>query len=388
MKKFLLMVLVAGFAFSTMAQNQMTKAKHKKRVQDGQEVAISQTLPIPVLNNKAVNEDINRIAIGTAAHERGVRREEAHVISYNPYIDVISVTMVLDPATYDGVDDVGVIGQFYSTDHGQTWNGPVIIADDLSNGPNYYLSGAMYNPDGNTDPTAVYGMYQGVIYPPTGNWRFKSYGTSSYAGANQTNYIFEETDPDYGFNGYWNIFGLDQIGDEMRMLNMKPSADWGAFETAELQIVTAAFDGSEFEFDFDNTIDADLYQGADDNVMSWIGMWQGMDAGTEIAWSNDGQTGYVWMVGVSNEDATGYQPVVFKTTDGGESWDYVYLDFFSDEMQDILYPYIQEIAGGSGLMIPHVFESCGTVDVNGDLQLFVAMGSTSSDVITYPDSIG
>jgi len=385
MKKLLLFIVAIGFAFSSFAQNQMVQTKNPLRVQDGQEVAISQVHATPVLNTKAVNEDVNRIAICTAAHERGVRREEAHVISYSPETDVITVTTIADPATYDNISEVGIMAQFYSVDHGQTWVGPVVVANDLTNGPNYYLSGAMYNPDGNTNVDDMVSVAQGVIYPPTGDWRFKSYGSSTFAGADQTNYIYEETDATYGFNGYWNIFGLDQIGDEMRCLNMIPSAGWGAFETAQLNPVTGTFDGSQFDWNFDDVVDADLYQGSD-GVMSWIGMWQGMDAGTELAWSKDGEIGYMWMVGVSNENATGYQPVIFYTSDGGGSWDYVYLDFFTDEMQDFLEPYIIEATGG--LMIPHVFESCGTVDANGDLQLFTAMGSTSADVTQYPDSIG
>jgi hypothetical protein len=386
MKKVLLFMMAIGFAFSTFAQNKMVQVKNQLRVQEGQEVAIPQTHATPVLNTKAVNEDVNRIPVCTAAHERGVRREEAHVIAYNPDMDVITVTTIADPASYDNINEVGIISQFYSVDHGQSWVGPVVVANDLSQGPNYYLSGSAYNPAGNTNVDDMVSVGQGVIYPPTGDWRFKSYGSSTFAGANQTNDIFEETDPNYGFNGYWNIFGLDQIGDEMRCLNMIPSGGWGAFETAQLNPVTGTFDGSTFDWNFDDVVDADLYQGEADGVMSWIGMWQGMDAGTEMAWSKDGQTGYMWMVGVSNQDATGYQPIVFQTVDGGGSWDYVYLDFLSDEMQAFLEPYIIEATGG--LMIPHVFESCGTVDANGDLQLLTATGSTSADVTIYPDSIG
>jgi len=379
-------MMVVGFAFSSIAQNQYTQVKNAKRVQDGQEVAIAQNLPMPTLNTNAVKDDINRIPIGTSAHERVVRREEAHVISYNPALDLITVTMLLDPNTYDGVNDMGIVGQFYSADHGQTWTGPTIIANDLSAGPNYYTSGGLYNPAGNTNLNDAIGVFQGTVYPPTGNWRFKSYGSSTVGGANQTNYIYEETDADYSYNGYWNIFGLEQVGDEMRCLNLKPSADWGAFETAQLQPIKGAFNGTTFDWDFSTSVDMDLYQKTENNVMAWIGMWQGNDAGTEIAWSPDGQIGYMWVVGVSNEDATGNQPIVFKTTDGGDNWEYIHLDFFTDEMQAYLDPYIIEANGG--LMIPDIFESTGAVDNSGNLQLFVAMGSTSADVINYPDSIG
>lgn len=386
MKKFLLIVVAIGFALTSIAQNQMVQKKNEKRVMDGLEVAISQTIPTPQLNTKAVNEDVNRIEIGIAAHQRPFRREEARVVAYNPDLDVITVTFILDPATYPEADEAGIVGQFYSTDHGQTWNGPIVIADDLSNGPNYYTAGSIYNPDGNTNVDEAVSVYQGTVYPPTGDWRFKVYGNSFLDGTGLVNYSFEETDGDYGYNGYWNIFGLQQVGEEMRCLNLIPLGGWGAFEEATLEPIFASWDGSEFDWENSTTVDMELYVDAE-NVMSWIGMWQGMDAGTEMAWSADGQTGYIWMVGMSADDLSGYQPVVFKTEDGGDSWEYIFLDFLEDEVQAFIYDYLIDV-GGQTFVLPHIFESAGVVNANGDLELVTAMGSTSADVLTYPDSIG
>lgn len=379
-------MLAIGFAISSIAQNQMVQKKNAKRVMDGQEVAISQTIQTPQLNTKAVNEDVARIEIGTSAHQRPFRREEGRVVAYHPDLDVISVTFLLDPATYPEADEAGIVGQFYSTDRGQTWNGPVVLADDLSNGPNYYTTGSIYNPDGNSNMDAVVGVYQGTAFPPTGDWRFKMYGNSFWDGTGLMNYSYEETDGDYGYNGYWNIFGLQQVGDEMRCLNMIPLGGWGAFEEATLEPIFATWDGTEFDWENSSTIDADLYIDAD-NVMSWIGMWQGMDAGTEMAWSEDGQIGYIWMVGMSNEDPSGYQPLVFRTEDGGDSWDYIFLDFMEDEVQTFIYDYLIDVSGQS-FVLPHIFESAGVVNADGNLELVTAMGSTSADVINYPDSVG
>ena len=384
MKKVLLFSLIIGFALSTIAQNGMVSRKNQKRVQESQEVAVERTAPVPMPELKqgdAVNEDMTRITVGMAGHERGIRREEAHVVSYNYELDVITVTTILDPATYENVDELGIAGMWYSADKGQTWNGPVITNDNLDQGPNYYLSGAIFNPDGNTTVDNMFGVYQGVVYPTTGDWRFKAYGSSSLGGDYLTNYLFEETE----YDGYWNIFGLNQYGNDMRALHLKVVGPWSSFTNMQLQFVTGEFTGEEFDWDFSNMIEADFYIGAD-GIIEWTGMYVGMDSGAEIAWSDDGQIGYCWVVGVSNEDATGYQPFVYKTEDAGESWEYIYLDFFDSDMQDILEPYV--IESSSGLMIPHVMESAGVVDVQGDLQMMVAMGGSSADVISYPDSIG
>ena len=386
MKKILLFVMAAGLAFTVNAQKNYGKTNsYQLRVADGQEVAIQQNLPAPVLNANSTKGDVSRIPIGTATSMKGLRREETRIVSYNPELDVITMTAVLEPGVYTGVDEDGVIGQFYSTDKGATWLGPVVLADDVSEGPNYYYSGALYNPDGNTDVTAAYGVAQSVIYPPTGDWRFKSFGNSTLAGANQANLIIEETDPDYGYNGYWNIFGLQQINDEMRCLNMVPVGAWSEFTEIALEPQTAVYNGSGLDWEFQDIIDMELLI-ADDGFATWQGRWQGQDAATEIAWSADGMIGYMWVIGVAESDYAGYQPVLYVTTNGGEDWDYSYLDFQTDEAQDMLEE--TTIVNWAGLKIPAFFESAGVVNMNGDLEIFACVNSHFCDIYSNPDSLG
>ena len=384
MKKIVLLSIIIGFAFSTMAQNQMVSVKNQKRVLDGQEVAIERTqkVPTPEFKQGEAAEYASRIWVGKAGHQRGLRREEAHIVSYNYDMDVIGVTNILDPETYDFVDELGIVGMWYSADKGETWNGPVVLNDSIDQGANYYISGALFNPEGNTNVENMFGVYQGALNPISGSdWQYKGFGSSTLAGEYQTNYLFEGEE----FSGYWNFFGLNQVGNEMRCLNLKVDGTWANFTNMKLVFITGEFTGEAFDWDFSNVIDANLYV-TSDSTIAWIGMYEGMDSGAEIAWADDGMIGYAWVVGVSNEDATGYQPVVFRTVDAGESWDYIFLDFFDGDMQDILEPYLIECS--SGLLIPHVFESAGVVDYYGNLQMMVAMGSTSADVITYPDSLG
>ena len=384
MKKLLLFSLVIGFALSTVAQYEMAIRKNQKRVKGGQEVAVKQTQKIParVFNeNKGVDEDVDRVYVGMAASQRGLRREEAHMISYNYELNVISVTDVLDPETYPNVDEYGIIGMWYSTDYGQTWNGPVILNDDIEVYPNWYIAGALYNPEGNTVVDDMFGVGQGVLNMGGGDWNTKTFGSATLAGNFQTNY----SEQGVGDDGYWNIYGLGQIGNDMRCLNMVPEGPWTVYTGFEFQPIVGEFDGEVFDWDFSNLIEANLFTDSE-GVIEWIGQWQGYDSGCEIAWADDGEIGYMWMVGVSDEDATGWQPFVFRTDDAGDSWDYVYLDFFDGDIQDILEEYMNESYGG--FIIPRVFESAGIVDINGDLQMIIASDCYASDVVTYPDSLG
>ncbi len=371
------------FGFVTSFAQMQKERNLVKRVQKGFELNTSQqNLPIPVLNTKVVNEDIERIFVGTCDGYRSVRREETHVISYNTELDAISITFSLDPATYEEADDRGVTGMFYSTDKGQTWEGPVVVSDHTAdNLIDVYMSGIIYNPIGNTNITDAYGVSQGT----NETWKDYMFGSNKLSGDEYFGYYFEETDPDCSSNGYLNQFGLNQYDDKVRAMNVyKKNPDDGPEELG-LEPITATFNNGEFSWEFEDVEDMDLLE-QDDGTLMWRGQWVGNDVCAEIAWSKDGETGYMWVIGVSNDWESDYQPVMVATTDAGDSWDVVEIDFFSDDAQDFFEPYLYEIH--TGMMIPSCYESAGTVDANGDLQLFLLARSAATDAINYPDSIG
>ena len=376
--------MAAGLAFTVNAQSQYGKTNERHlRVADGQEVARTQDLPAPVLNANPVKGDISRVAVCTATSQRGLRREEGRVVSYNAELDVISVTVAMEPGVYPGIDDDGVLGHFYSTDKGTTWVGPVVIADDLTDGPNYYYSGTLYNPTGNTDVTTAYGVSQGTINPTDGEWNHVSFGSSAIDGSNQEDLLIKSDIEDHG---YWNIMGLTQVNDEVRCMNIIPTGSWGAYSAIALEPQVGEFTGSGFDWDFQDGLEMELMEDPANPGAYWQGRWQGNDASTEVAWSADGMTGYMWVIGISENDMSGVQPVIQVTTDGGDSWDYAYLDFQTDEAQAM----IEEITivNSYGQKTPYFFESAGVVNANGDLEIFACVNSHFSDVWTYADSIG
>ena len=103
------------------------------------------------------------------------------------------------------------------------------------------------------------------------------------------------------------------------------------------------------------------------------------------AWSENGQTGYVYFFGVDALALPGtamnsYQPYVYKTTNGGTTWarhaalfNFTTLPAVSDRLfsvhsSTLAKPFIAPNEGSSG-----------TVDANGNLHLFVSMASGFSD---------
>lgn len=381
MKKILLFTMLFGFTLASMAQYEAVNTKIQKQSKDI-DLTKKNDLPVPVLNyDKAVNEDINRIPIGTAKDFRTVRKEDTRAISYNRELDIISVVFILDPDTY-GTNPTDM-GMLYSTDRGQTWSEPLVIIDNGSEYTNDYPSGIIFNPNGNNVVEDAYGVMQGISHVG-GDWGYKMWAAMTLGG--EYHDVEVNHNPDNIEDGYWNQYGLTQIEEQARCLNMLPQGDWGAYQSAELQPIFGDFDGTEFEWDDSNLVEMDLLQSTEDGQMAWIGSYQAHDGGIDMAWADDGQVGYMYMVGATNDNPAGYHPIVYRTEDAGDSWDLIELDFFSDEMQALLEPFILE--NWTGEMNPSIFESASVVDINGDLQIFAAAGSHSADVINFPDSIG
>lgn len=383
-KSILFLLAILFFAFNVIAQGKYIEVKNPKRIlAPDPSSEISANVAIQHALTKYNDFEVSEVFIGKAAHQRGVRREEAHLVDYNYDLEVISVTNIPDPATYDQINELGVMAMWYSTDHGMQWSEPVILFDSLNQGPGYYLSGGLFNPPGNNEVENMYGIAQGTINPNAGDWRFLAFGSSTLGGEYQTNYIIET----FGYGGYYNIFGYKQFENEVKCMNLIPVGDYGNFIDLSFQLITGEFDAESHRFDWDLSTIVELDLAMDpEGLISWIGMYEGMDAGAEICWSNFGDIGYMWVVGVHEDNPTGYQPVLYYTENFGEDWDYIYLDFFTTEMQEFLEDYLVE--SSSGIFIPHVFESSGVVDLYGKLQMIVAMGSSSADVINNPDSLG
>lgn len=380
MKKVLLIMIIFGMMTSGFAQNNLKVKKDVKKKLDVEAQAEKKVRELPDFNNlKSVNEDVNRIEIGKSGSQRSFRREESRTVYYNADLGIIGVTFILDPATYPEAEAMGIIGQFYSTDMGQTWNGPVIVSDNTGDGlENYYPSGMVYNPTGNTTVEDAYAIGQSTATA----WENKIFGSSTLGGENYMTYVIPESE---AYGGYWNQFGIRQVEDYIRAMNVAAVGDWSSFTSAEIELIKGTLDGTEFDWDFSQTVEMDFVLD-EEGVIWWGGMFVSYDAGAEAVWSNDGMTGYTWMTGVSNEEPSGMQPLIFKTTDGGDSWDYIHLDFLSDEMQAFLEPYVIENNGG--YMAPRFTETVGAVDHRGDLQLFAIAGAHSADVVEYSDSLG
>ncbi len=407
MKKLLLLLLATCFIFVANAQKatESVKMNQEKSLYDSQYQGAVHPGTINYSNDARDNRE--KIFVGRAGNQRSFRREDTKVISYNKELDLIGLTFIIDKETYPSIAlSDGSAGIFYSADHGQTWAGPVLLSDFSAEGlRNYYLSGVLYNPTDNDVVENAYGVYQGVPYndPSQTEWNRQAFGTSTLGGANYLTEYFQNTGTNM-YDGYFNQLGLAQIEDFIKCFNIWAEGPWAGFTALALEDIQGTFNGTGFDWELEHSVIPMPFSiDPSDNSAMWTGRWTFADVGAEMAWSDNGEIGYAWMVGANSENLeSGYQPILYKTTDGGNSWDYIELDFQANQWQDffrngatdpfewLIYPC--ENAGiYQDFAIPLFTSTAGAVDAAGNLQLFGAVTSHGVDFIHngfYTDSIG
>ncbi len=210
----------------------------------------------------------------------------------------------------------GFLAYDLSTDGGQTWTIDNQVYDpNLPEGYNArYPQGFLYNPVGNTDPMEAYFSY----FAPTldasnasndGTWGGYAWGSKKLAdGALPTQSNLPSGDDFYQYlpSGYT----LTQLG-EAWVIDEENDGSSGEYTYTGNLIVGHGLwneDVEDFDYTFDHLpLETDPESGIND---------------VKVAFAPDGMTG--WICALTNgEDhlpATWYHPMLFKTTDGGQSW--------------------------------------------------------------------
>ncbi|MEE4257944.1 MAG: T9SS type A sorting domain-containing protein [Bacteroidales bacterium] len=390
MKKLLLLLIAASFAISASAQQTApVKMAEENLLFDSPDQG---QVHFPAEINYSGTKDVSRIDIGTAHSQRSFRREDCPVISYNKDLDLVSVTFIIDQETYPEAISDGTVATFYSEDHGMTWNGPVVLSDLSSEGlRNYYPSGIIYNPTGNTVVADAYGVYQGSAPDEAlADWSNQAFGSSTFGGANYETYFFTNTD---GYDGYFSQFGLTQIEDYVKAFNILSIGDWSAFTSLGMEDIQGTFNGTGFDWDLENSVvDFPFNIDPADGEAMWVGKYTFSDVAAGLVWSDDGMIGYTWMVGSDENDPAGVEPIIFRTADGGNNWDQVDYDFQDEEWQEffrdgateptdwLIYPCRDAAEEYTDFCIPWFNGTVGAVDSDGNLQLFGDLTSGYYDI--------
>lgn len=324
MKKLLLFSLLVCFIATNAQQYRagFTSASAKlppAKYYDGASTLSTPSVPVqrtahPYNSNRDIR-GVNPIEIGSSANAYGFLGSGTTFLWADNNINSVSFVhrMPASPGS-------GYLGYDLSTDGGLTWVNNIQAYDpNLSEAfPARYPQGGIYNPPGNTDPNNAYFAY----FAPT----------------------LDATNPGYAtpvdWGGYaWGVKGLAEgalptqtnLGTEDPFYHLLPSG-YTITQTGEVWMVDESSLGVPNDDGF-------VYQG---NLIIGHGVWDvdlndfvfsydllpleaesgGGINDVKVAFSPDGQTGYICAL-TSRPDTlpyTSYHPILFKTTDGGNSW--------------------------------------------------------------------
>ena len=388
MKKILLSIfsLFAIFLPYTMAQQSVDHATLKSSSIKANEGAPANLAPINRnLSNAALRAGaVNAIPLGSAANVYTILTESQNQVMYNS--DINSLVFVhRQNLHYPGPS--GVIVFDASTDGGANWEtniGP--LSPSISNGTAptdgaRYPSATIYNPGGNTDPNNAFIIATGPALIPAASWGRMWFGSARLDGTDVSDTLM--TAPLTPLDGGYFPYGLSMTPQGTAWAitasydASAPAIDTGALGfRGSFYLLKGTFNTTTKEVDWitAHTLVPDLFHR---NTATGL-----LNFATDynMAFSPDGNTGYVVIMGSEK----GYvdtvpKPIVYKSTDAGNSWNKLpEYDFQADI--DPFFPNKRNM--DSAVAYFSSFDM--TVDAQGRLHMFVYMYGQST---THPDSL-
>lgn len=345
--------------------------------------------------------------LGSSANVNGVLDASTSAVTANQACNLIVMTH-RDNYSNAATCGTGAYIGAYSTDNGSIWDTTVTLfcSSDPSAGTRY-PNGSIFNPAGNTNPMNAYDAMSGPYTNgvTTGDsWVQSVYGSVTFGGANPhgmywangTPGVLTQNNGDLSFMSSSDDSTVHVIGEGF---NLNSAGNFTAWRGAVL--TTGKFDAVTDSFKWTQTLFrphiVPSYKGF--TVSSVYDSDAAPLSVPGTAWSQDGKTGYV--VFFANMDSTGYnyytdQPVVYKSTDAGSTWNMMPL--FNFRTLPALTAHLEATIDSPSIKIPlwFTFEGGGapasqgavdnydlTVDYQGNLHIF---GVVLSSYYCNPDS--
>ena len=332
----------------------------------------------------------------------GMLVSDSRPLQYNDQLNTVSFihrkssTYVSSPVATPAAAASGVIVAEISTNMGQTWDSTCLWISNT----NYarYPQGGIYNPPGNTNIANAYAIAMGPITQAAGGW-FGSYFASkkldvfnNIASTVPNAQQFLTNTPPYTAAGKFDMprtdFTSTDNGDVYTMANIYDNFN---ATTAAAQgqrgarIVKGTFSAGVFNWTSDSIIPTFRANSSTNEAMFIRGL------APQMAWNRTGTVGYVAFIGTrpgSLKSNSGYQPMVYKTTNGGTSWNLMPAMNFNDTVTFAATHKHLPAARGGTFTIPFFWYGEGMdmiVDKNDKLHFVsTVIGASKSD----PDSIG
>lgn len=304
--------------------------------------------------------------------------------------NALSAPTGLNPAAGAGASGY-MVGK-WTTDNGQTWDSTLLYRNDVNWAR--FPSGTIYNPTGNTDLNNALIVASGPTTPSAGGWSGNWFasahmtnGTNGVQGATNKQRWYATNNTDLSAFGKNISFGRSYStvnNGTVWVGGVKSKNNENLVYGVALVKGTYSAAGDSMVWGVDSSL-----------VNKWIYDKDGEANCSEpkIAFGPDGQTGYVVVNGCDSAETAvnirgSYQPMVWKTTDAGATWNRVNQGF--DWTTAGGGKFIQNLrpTGIGNTTIPAFFDTYGgeiAVDANGVLHYVTAVTPAFS---THRDSAG
>lgn len=256
-----------------------------------------------------------------------------------------------------------------SSDLGVTWDS-IVPLEQVGNYRHRYPSGVIFNPSGNTNPANAFNIFAGPV-TDGGAWWTTFFGSCNADGNNaSTQYLYEDS------AGTINNFICRQF--------------LQACDNGDVHILSTDVDANE-EF-YDNIVlnNATLNTGTSSlGPISQNQFWVDSAgfSGASMAWSQDGQTGFVVIFTADSSSTSTYpwtRPYVYKTTDAGATWN-LDEEVAWDQIPALINS-IPSTTDDSTKVLPFILTNSDfdmTVDANNHLHMFMPL---TGHFYSNPDS--
>ena len=330
MKKVLLFSFLMCLSWALVSQKPISRHAVSAKYDPAQVVALEKETSGPVaVTQKASAQttvggrDLTFVDIGESGNAFGIYGNPRTYVWADPRINSVAFAhrMIVESGTF-GNSRIAYDVSWNGGANG-SWTNNVQVYNPLGSGGTYpqaagrYPQGGIFNPPGNTDPdNAYYAYFIPAIdnsNPCSGTWGGLGYGVNGLTNCfppapTQTNVT---TDDEIG-NAIPDAFTITQDGHVwMVQPNYLGCVSPNEYPDGYLQVWHGQWDAGENDIVYE----VELLEISAAN--EW---WNDQ----KVAFAPDGQTGYISIMTSSDSEPleyNGYHPTLYKTTDGGQSWD-------------------------------------------------------------------
>lgn len=384
MKNIIFLSFFLSFSFSVVAQFHKEPNRHLQKAKP--EVVFNNHAVYPlnemdIPNNKAQKSSlINREEMGKSGNVFSVLHPEQRCIFYDEKSNSVVFTHSADTIEYpDALSKNTVMYSYTNNGNFNDWEHEMILNTSPETHHTKYPSVVFYNPSESQNIANIFAVVAGPDYSPSAG--YNTYFASSKMDQSEQHIAYH---PWESAND-WARSSMTTVNEDVYIFgqDFQNVGDYGVNQTLK-QYVGSNYNASDgFEWDI-NAVSPDWLISDEGYAYALYTTWG--------AWKRDGSIGYMWMVGVTNESSAYgvYQPQVYYTTDGGNSWQYIELNLEDvSPLQQFLPPWEDENGNAMGVRPSFLTDDLtfpGVVDFSGRLHLLSNVyGSTRGDVTQADD---